>query len=133
MGFYFWLGLLVSNLALSVRALRGSLGEQFSVGTLGAVVRGLTVVPLSMLLLAAYFPRLTGPLPWLVPIALIAVVAMPASSFIATFQAYRKTQNASAADEERASRPLNAWLPVAIVDAIVVVVALVTLLLLRPW
>lgn len=85
------------------------------------------------LVVAAYFPRLTGPVPWLGPIALIAVVAMPAASFTATFQAYRKTQNVSAAEEARASRPFNAWLPVAIVDAIIVVVALVTLLLLRSW
>jgi hypothetical protein len=132
-GLYFWLGLLVSSLALSVRALKGSLGEQFPLGTFAALVRASTVLPLGALMLAIYFPRLTGPLPWLGPVALVAVAAMPAASFTAIVQAYRKTLNVSAADEERASRPFNAWLPVAIADAIVVVIALLTLVLLRPW
>jgi hypothetical protein len=97
-----------------------------------ALFRASTVLPLAAVMLAIYFPRLTGPLPWLDPVVLVGVAAMPAASLTAIVQAYRKTLHVSAADEVRASRPFNAWLPVAIVEVIVVVIALLTLVLLRP-
>ena len=132
-GFYFWLGLLISSMSLSLRALGGSKREQFGVGVYAAAIRALTVIPLGTLLVAAYFPRLTGALPWLRPFVVVAIAVMPASSFVALGRAFRQMQNAPAIQEEKASRPFNIWLPVAIVDAIIVVIALVVALLSRPW
>lgn len=132
-GFYFWLGLLISNAALGVRAFTGSKREQFWLGVYAASVRSLALVPLGLMLIASYFPRLTGPLPWLGSVVLIALAIMPIASFSAIWQAYQGTLNAPAVDEERAARPFDTWLPVAIVDAISLVVALVALLLSHPW
>ncbi len=133
MGFYFWLGLIISSASVSIRALVASKRERFRVGVYAGALRALTVIPLGMSLVVAYFPRLTGPLPWVGPLVVVAIALMPSSSFVALGKAFRLTQNVPAIQEEQASRPFNAWLPVAIVDAILVVIALVVVVLSHPW
>jgi len=70
----------------------------------------------------------TGPLPWLGPLVVVAIAVMPASSFVALGKVFCRMQNAPAIQEEQASRPFNSLLPVAIVNATIVVIALAVVL-----
>lgn len=132
MGFFFWFGLLITQIYLAVRALVASRHETFQLGVYAACARLVALVPLGVLLMAAYFPGLLPVLPWGGFAAMGASALMPLVSFVTIWKAHQRTQDAPAADEERASRPFDAWLPIAIVDAIMVVIVVATLLLLRP-
>lgn len=131
MGFFFWLGLLITQAVVAVRVLMTSRHEKFQLGVYAACSRLIALVPLGLMLMAVYFPGL-APLPWRGFLALAALGVMPLGSFVAIWKSYQRMQNVPAADEAQAGRPFNAWLPIAIVDAIMVVIALATLLLLRP-
>lgn len=65
--------------------------------------------------------------------ALIAAIAGPLTSFTVTALAWRRTSNLPAAQEQRASRPLRAWILVAAIDAIFVVLQLGALVIGRDY
>ncbi|UQA61736.1 hypothetical protein [Polyangium aurulentum] len=123
LGIYFWLGWFVINTGLNVRAFVRCREERFRHGIIAGAVRGLVVALSTVLLLWGYFPRLGGGLPrWAGPAIGVLAVALPLLSFPVLASAYRRMRDAPAATEERASRPFDAWLPIGILDAILLVI-----------
>jgi uncharacterized membrane protein YhaH (DUF805 family) len=122
LGIYFWPGLFVLNTSLNIRAFVRCLDERFHLGVIAGAVRALVVVLLTALLLWGYFPRLGGGLPWWVGRAILPLaVAQPLLALPVLALAYRRMHDAPAAMEQHASRPFDAWLPIGILDAILVV------------
>jgi hypothetical protein len=55
-------------------------------------------------------------------VALVSVAFGPVVSFVALWMVYHRTQNVVAAEEEPANKLFGAWLPVALFDAVFVVI-----------
>jgi len=130
LGIYFWLGLFVINTSLNIRAIARCRDARSRLGVVAGAARGLVVVLLTVLLLWGYFPRLGGGIPrWVGPAILGLAVAQPLLSFPVLAVTYRQMRDAPAAQEEQASRPFDAWLPVGILDAVLLVILLFTTLM----
>ena len=63
----------------------------------------------------------------------LAAIAGPLTSFAVVALAWRRTRDLPAAEERRASRPLHAWIPVGIIDAIFVVIQIGALVIARDY
>ena len=123
----------VLHLVLTVRALLRCVSERYVFGIVGGLARaalivvgacigggGGAVVMLPGLTLTlspsgeSSLERVLG--------QLVLSALGPALAFAVLWASYRRFHDAPAAEEEERQRPFRAWLPVAIVDAIYVVV-----------
>jgi hypothetical protein len=107
-----------------VRCLR----ERFLLGTIGALARGALLVAAAIgvvMVRFVHFPGSDVPAP-VGPtfVALAATVLGPILSFVVLWFAHRQRRDVPAAQEERLGRPFMAWLPVALFDAVFVLINL---------
>jgi uncharacterized membrane protein len=111
----------VLQFAAIVNAFVRSLRERFVLGAIGAVVRAVLLLGGAIgvvLVRFVHFPGSDVPAPaGPTFMALVAAVLGPIVSFVVLWVAHRRKRDVSAAQEERVSRPFNAWLPVALFDA----------------
>lgn len=125
----------ILHLVLTIRALLRSLAERFVFGIVGGFLRAglmmvgavigfkqaaIVMLPHMTLRLS---PREREPSLALSLALLLVSVLGPVVTFSVLFTSYRRCQHVPAAQEEKLQRPFRAWLPVGIVDAIYVVIA----------
>jgi hypothetical protein len=122
------------HLVLTIRALLRCVSERYTFGILGGLARaGLMIVgavigfkQMAMVMLPG---RLTlklspdAPSQALAVALLLVSIAGPVVTFAVLWISYRRYHDAPAAQEEKLQRPFGAWLPVGILDAISVAVA----------
>ncbi len=124
------------HLVLAVRALARSVTERFVFGVVGGLVRiGLMVVGAMLALKQSAFIMLPGVNLHASPsegssasasaaALLLVSIAGPVLSASVLWASYRRFHDVPFAEEEKLQRPFNAWLPVGILDAIYVVIAI---------
>ena len=120
------------HLVLTFRALLRSLSERFFFGIVGGLLRAalmlvgavigfkqaaVVMLPHMTLRLSPSDPSLASSL-----VLLFVSVAGPVVTFALLWIDYRRFQSVPAAREEELQRPFRAWLPVAILDALYVVI-----------
>jgi hypothetical protein len=124
----------VLHLVLTIRAIVRSISEKFLFGVIGGIGRAALMVlgalmsfqQMSLLMLPGFTLRF---LPSTFPSALLSagllLVALggPILTFAIVWAAHRRTKNVPAAQEEKVGRPFMAWVPVAILDAMYLVVS----------
>lgn len=122
----FGVGITLLELAAILRALFVCFKERFSFGGVAAVAR----LVLLVVGVIAYFVVLarSGAAPEAQaspPQAIVLVAALwggPLTSFVTLWQASRRAHDVPAAQEEQLGRPFDAWLPVALIDAVWIVI-----------
>jgi hypothetical protein len=119
----------VIQLAAIVNAFARSLRARYILGAVAAVAavaRGVLLISgavAALLVRRVTFPGSDVPAPaGPMLVALVATIAGPLVSFAMLGIAYRRMRNLPAAEEQRASRPFGAWLPVALLDAAFLVI-----------
>lgn len=120
----FMLGFLLVVLNALLRSIR----ERFVLGVVGGAVRAGLLSLATVEGLRADLAHMAGhpdPSGLQAFILANAPIAGPAVSFGVLFVAYRRTQDLPAADEQRARRPFGAWLSVALIDAVLIVIGFV--------
>jgi hypothetical protein len=116
---------LLGHFILIVNATAGSIGQRFTPGVFGGIVRANLTIVVGISSLAAAFSSGRDSPPSIVAALLIpALILGPVVSFAVLFVAYRRARDTPAAQEEQAERLVNAWLAVGIGDAIGIVIAL---------
>lgn len=124
------------HLALALNALVRSLRERFGWGIGGGIARvGLMLGQVPLMWGRGLWTAALGPqrgvaaspeMPaWQALVLLMSGIGGPLIAFGVLYMAFRRAQDVPAAEEERAAGPVNAWLGVAIVDAVFVVIAVV--------
>ena len=125
----------VLQLAAIVNAFFRSVSERFTLGIVGALVRaGLLAAGAiaAVLVRSVRYPGSDVPVPSVPGLfVLVGTVLGPMVSFFVLWMAYRRKADAPAAQEERASRPFGAWLPVALFDGAFVAINVFALLMSR--
>ena len=107
------------QLAATVNAFLRCLQNKFVLGAVGALVRVALLLAgaASLFVVKAQQAGGTSASGGITLLALVATVGGPLVSFVVLAIAYRRMRGLSAAQEEEASRPFRAWLPVALFDA----------------
>lgn len=128
-------GILISivHLLVTLNALVRSFSSRFWVGAIAGVLRAVLMVVGIIVGFRLSFPGSEGPPPGPALIALVVAVLGPVVSFGTLFVAHWRASNVPARDEERMGRPFMAWLPVALLDAAFVVIAIVARVISNPW
>jgi hypothetical protein len=102
--------------------------ERYIVGSVGAALRAILFVVAGVsgfLVRLLRFPGLPIPTPFVLSVvAIVAALLGPLVSFLCLWLAHRRSENVSSADEERLGRPFRAWMPVAILEVVAIVVHL---------
>jgi hypothetical protein len=102
------------------RWITGLAGGVLRLVLIGIVAFAIVSSPLSMVPGIVHGPTVvTGGLALAVG---VASFAGPLVSFVVILLAWRRTRNLPAAEEQDARRPLKAWIPVGMIDAIFVVI-----------
>lgn len=119
------------HILLCVNAIVRSSRERWMIGVGGGALRIALMVPAIVAVLTTPASSLLGfgshpaTVGGALGVALlIAAVAGPLVSFGTVAVAWRRTRDVPAAEDERAGRPLVAWVGVAVLDAIFVVIQL---------
>jgi hypothetical protein len=127
----------VVQLAVIVNALVGSLRERFVLGAGGAILRALLLISGAVGAVwerSVRFPGSEVPTPLGASVLLVAAVVLgPLVSFVVTWIARRRAKDALPLDEEPLTRPFNAWLPVALIDAAYVVITVLAYWISDPF
>jgi multisubunit Na+/H+ antiporter MnhC subunit len=123
----------VIQFATIVNAFIKSLGERFTLGAIGALVRAALLILGSAGAVWSRFVSYPGsdiPAPALASfMVMTAVVLGPMLTGMVLWVAYRRCKDVPAAEEERLGRPFNAWLPVGLFDAVFVVISVFGLIM----
>ena len=114
----------IAHLFLALYAIVRSTVAHFWLGTIAGALRAVLIAVGAVVGLRLGFLGGADPPVGLARLALVIGVVGPVLSFATVFIAYRRMSNVPAREEEAALRPFMAWLPVAIVDAIFVVLAI---------
>jgi len=123
------------QVALTIRAIMRSVAERYVLGIVGGLARvalmGLGAVASLGQMSIVMLPGITLKSPATHDPSVLASVGLllagvggPLLTFVVVWTAHRATRDIPAAQEERASRPFMAWVPVAVLDAMYLVVSI---------
>jgi hypothetical protein len=109
------------HLVLCANAIVRCARERWALGVLGGIARLCLIVVVG---LGAFAALLSVSGAWTGLGVAVAAIAGPVITFTVIALAWRRSHLVPAAQEEQAERPLRAWVPVGVVDAIFVVIQL---------
>jgi hypothetical protein len=117
----------VIQFAVIVNAFLRSWRERFMLGVGGSILRALLLLSGAVGTVWERFVRFPGsdvPSPIGASVLVLAAVVLgPIVSFVVLWIAHRRRRGVPMLEEERLSRPFNAWLPVALFDTAYVVIS----------
>jgi len=120
-----------------VNAFLRSWRERFVLGTIGAVLRALLSIAGAVGAVWERLVRFPGsdvPAPLGASVIVLLAAALgPLLSFVVLWSAHRRRKDAPMLEEERLSRPFNAWLPVALFDVAFVAINGFAYLISKPF